>query len=213
MRTVVGVFASREEANGVLRDLNAIGIPPDEVAIAEGSESKDHEKEWSRRNLSAAAASAFGWMFAGFIPEVAERDLPGATAFGATIGAVGGALSGLAFNAIRVNSVGATSEPIVSALVGLVIAGGLGGLAAAYYNMGVSHERVALEHKAEVDHGVIVAAHVIDEREPDAVKVMNAHHATKTRADADPWLASGWTGAHPTETPYPSDSEYKEHAA
>jgi hypothetical protein len=213
MRTVVGVFASREEANAVLRDFNAIGIPPDDVAIAEAGQFSDHEKEWSSRNLSAAAASAWGWMFAGLIPEIAERDLPGATAFGAAIGAIGGAISGLAFNLIRVNSVGATSVPLTSALVGLLIGGTFGGLASAYYNMGVSHERLALEHEAEVDRGVIVSAHVIDEREPEAFKVMNAHHARKTRADADSWLASGWTGAHPVETPYPSDSEYKAHVA
>ena len=213
MRTVVGVFASKEEAQAVLRDLNAIGIPPDEVAIAEGGESKDHEKEWSRRNISAAAASAWGWMFAGLIPAVSERNLPEATGLGAAVGAIGGAIAGFAFNAVRTQTVGAADHALISALVGAVIAGALGALAAAYYNMGVSHERLALEHEAEVDHGIVVAAHVIEERESDAVKVMTAHHASKTRADADGWLASGWTGAHPTETPYPSDSEYKAHAA
>ena len=212
MRTVVGVFASREEADSVLRDLNSIGIPPDEVAIAGPGHSADHEKEWSRRNISAAAASAFGWMFAALIPQVAERTLAGATAVGAGVGVAGGALAGLAFNSIRTSSVAAPDHAFISALIGMVICGTLGGLAAAYYNIGVSHERVALEREAQADHGVVVAAHVIEDREPDALRVMNAHSASKMRADADAWMASGWTGAHPTEEPYPSDSEFRSHA-
>jgi hypothetical protein len=69
-----------------------------------------------------------------------------------------------------------------------------------------SHSRpVMIRRRAEEQH----------ESRPKGTKfkVMNAHHARKTRADADPWLASGWTGAHPVETPYPSDSEYKAHVA
>jgi hypothetical protein len=213
MRTVVGVFATRQEADAVLRDLNAIGIPPDEVSIAEGPGGKDHEKEWSRRNISAAAASTFGWMFAGLIPHVAESSLSGATALGAGVGAAGGILAGVAFAALQLRTVGGPDHTFMAALTGLCIAGMCGGFAAAFYNMGVSHERLALEREAEVDHGVVVAAHVIETREPDAVRVMNEHHARKTGAGADAWMASGWTGAHPIEEPYPSDSEYRAHGA
>jgi hypothetical protein len=77
--------------------------------------------------------------------------------------------------------------------------------------MGVSHEKLALAVEAKKEHGVVVAAHVIELREPEAVKVMNEHGAKSLRADADAWMASGWAGAHPAEEPYPSDSEYRSH--
>jgi len=210
MRTVVGVFPSRDEADAVLHDLNAIGIPPDEVAIGEPG-ATDHEKEWSRRNISAAAASAWGWIFALMIPEISERNLAGATVFGAEVGAAGGMLAGAVFSAIRAASTGGPSHPVISAVTGLVIGGFAGALAAAYYNMGVSHERLALCTEAEQEHGFVVAAHVIEAREPDALRIMNDHGAKKARGDADAWLASGWTGAHPAEEPYPSDSEHRAH--
>jgi len=213
MRTVVGVFTSREEATAVLRDLNNIGIPPDDVAVAEGRGSKDHDKEWNRRNISAAAASAWGWMFAGLIPLVSERNLAGATALGAGVGAAGGMLAGIAFAAIQSASVGGPDHTLLAAVLGLLICGTCGGVAAAYYNMGVSHEKIALDREAEIDHGIVVAAHVIESREAHTIKVMQEHHAFKTNADEDPWRASGWTGPHPSEEPYPSDSEYRNHPA
>jgi hypothetical protein len=211
MRTIVSVFPSRGAADAVARELNSIGIPLDEVAIAEGSVSADHEKEWSRRNIAAAAGSGFGWFLAGLIPQVAERSREGAAAFGAAFGGAGGCLAGILFAAIQSSTIGNPVSYVFAAFAGFCIGAAFGGCAAALYNLGVSHERVALCREAEADHGVVVAAHVVQDREEDAMRVMTGHGGQKTRVDADAWLASGWTGAHPPDEPYPSDSAYRSH--
>src|SRR6185437_6580517 len=88
MRTVVGVFPSREEAIHVANDLNTLGIPEDEINIADSAGANGHEKEWSRRNIAACAGTAFGWFLAALVPAVAEQSRVAAVAFGASVGGV-----------------------------------------------------------------------------------------------------------------------------
>jgi len=212
MRTVVGVFPSRAAADSVARELNTVGIPFDEVAIAEAT-SKDHEKEWSRRNISAAAGSGFGWFLAGLIPQVAERSRAGAEIFGFSVGGAAGLAAGLAFTALQSSTTGLPPHTLAGAVIGLLIGGAAGGSAATLYNMGVSHERLALAREAQLDHGVVVSVHVEPAREMETLKIMNSHGAIKTDADADAWAATHWIGPHHREEPYPSDSTYRSHPA
>jgi hypothetical protein len=212
MRTVVGVFPSREAAESVARELNTVGIPFDEVAIAD-STSKDHEKEWSRRNLAAAAGSGFGWFLAGLIPQVAERSRAGAEIFGFSVGGGAGLVAGLGFAALQSSTTGLPPHTLAGAVIGLLIGGAAGGSAATLYNMGVSHERLALAREAEMDHGVVVSAHVSHTREEETIGIMKSHGAIKTDADADAWAATHWVGPHHKEEPYPSDSTFRSHPA
>lgn len=203
MRTVVGVFPSRTEAEQVSRDLNAIGISVDEVTVADSTSAEDHE--WSRRNLAAVGGSSFGWFIAGLIPMVAKRGRAAATGLGAAFGAGAGLVAGAIAMAIR----GGDPAIIVGSTV--VVGAFAGGMIARVYNMGVSHEGIPLTDEANREHGVVVAAHVDESHGPDAVRVMNDHGARNTRLEDDAWLASGWTGAHPVEKPYPSDSSVRSH--
>lgn len=211
MRTVVGVFPSRTEAAHVARDLNALGISEDEVTIADSAGAENHE--WSSRNVAACGGLSFGWMLAPLVPVLAERSRAVATWLGASIGGVLGLIAGMA--ALMVTG----GAPIVAGSVILTVlsAVGIGAMAGALivgvYSMGVSHEGIPLCSEAAREHGVVVAAHVDAALEPEALRVLNEHGARNSRAGDDAWVASGWTGQHPAEEPYPSDSSFISHPA
>jgi hypothetical protein len=102
---------------------------------------------------------------------------------------------------------------IMTVLAALSIGAFAGGLITAVYSMGVSHEGIPLAAEAEREHGVVLAAHVDAPREPEALGVMSEHGARFTCIAADAWIASGWTGPHSAEKPYPSDSTFISHPA
>jgi hypothetical protein len=209
MKTVVGVFPSRAEAENVARDLNAVGIPSDDVSIADGAHAEGHE--WSQRNLAAAGGLSAGWFIAGLIPMVAKRSFSGAIRLGALIGGFAGVVGWLIAMAIRGGIPMVAGSPVATACGAVLIGAAFGGLIAGMYNMGVSHEDIPLGREAVREHGVVVAAHVDQPREPEALRVMTEHGARNLRDDADAWKASGWTGPHMKDEPYPSDSSIRKH--
>src|SRR5579863_1657331 len=99
MRTVVGVFPSRLEADRVARDLTGLGIPADDVSIADGA-GRDR-REWSQRNIAACTGAAYGWFVAGLIPPIAESGRGAAARIGAAIGGSAGVIAGIIALAAR----------------------------------------------------------------------------------------------------------------
>jgi len=212
MRTVVAVFPSREEAEHVAKHLKAIGIPTDDVTIASADRHDRKEGEWSRRNIAATAASGWGWFLAGLIPLIAERTKTAASLVGAALGAGAGLIIGLIVTAARGLPI-TDGTSIGTILLAMVFFGLFAGFAAETYASGVSHESEALYEEAVREHGVVVAVHVEDAKEPEAARLMNDHGARNEHADADAWLASGWKGKYRNEEPYPSDSTFVSHPA
>lgn len=212
MRTVAGVFPSEFEAARTGSELKALGISADEIIVA-GSDGQCLSKGLQLdRNISAAAASGAGWLLAGAVRAVASScsSRVGVTV-GAAVGAGMGAIGGLVVHAT-------TTSPFAHVSGFLVVPGAMalgavaGGLLAWVYSLGVSHERVAFCAEAAREHGVVVAAHVSEAIEPAVMRVMKEHGAAKLRSEVDPWRASGWTGRHPEDQQYPSDSSVKWHA-
>lgn len=209
MRTVVGVFPSREEADRVSHDLKAIGIPSDDVSIADGT--GGDRREWSQRNIAACTGASYGWFVAGLIPLVAERSRLAATGIGAAVGGAVGVAAGFIALAIRGGAPLVAGSQAATVFAALAIGAAFGAAIAELYSMGVSHEDIPLDNEAVREHGIVVAAHVDPPRAPEVLRVMNEHDARKLRDDADAWSASGWKGEHITEEPYPSDSTFRSH--
>jgi len=207
MRTIVGVFPSRDEADHVAHDLNTVGIPPEEVTIATGA--KSDAGEWSHRNIAAVAGSGFGWLLAGLIPRVTAGNRRTAVRFGAMVGGGLGIVVGLIAIAAESGRAIVIGHEIVTVLGGLLIGVIGGGIVAWMYNAGVSHEVVPLSEEALREHGVVVAAHVDEPAEEKVLRVMNQHGAKQLRTEADAWAASGSTADHSDEEPYPSDSSVR----
>lgn len=211
MRTVAGVFPSEFEAAETRGDLKALGISADEIIMAGGDGQSLKKVMQADRNMAAAAASGAGWLLAGLIHEVVTRRSASAgAAVGAVVGAAFGVVGGLIAHATRTSPLSHVSGFLI--VPGAMLIGAIaGGLLARLYSSGVSHEGIAFCAEAAREHGVVLAAHVSETLEPDAIRVMNMHGAANLRSDADPWRASGWTGPHPEDEPYPSDSSVKSH--
>jgi hypothetical protein len=193
----------------VARDLNAAGIPSDDVRIADGAGAEGHE--WSQRNIAAVGGLSFGWFIAGLIPLVAKRTFGAAAGIGASLGALAGFIAGLCALAIRGGTPLIAGSGVLTVFATLCIGAAFGALIAGLYNMGVSHEEIPLRSEAVRENAVVVAAHVDSPRAPDALRVMTEHGASSLRADVDAWKASGWDGAHIKDEPYPSDSSVRKH--
>lgn len=208
MRTVVGVFPSRAEAEHVVKHLVEVGVPSDDITVAD-SVKADH-REWSERNLAACGGLSAGWFMAWTIPLVAKRNVPGAAAFGGAIGAAAGVVAGfLALAARGGNPMYGSS--LLTVLAPVAIGAFFGALIAGMYNKGVTHEEVPLQEEAVRENGVVVAAHVDAPRATHAFDIMSEHGARALREDIDAWKASGWTGTFVPDTPYPSDSTVCRH--
>jgi len=188
MKTVVGAFPSMAEAERVARDLEEMGIDKDEISVIAGNESGAHS-EYTKKPAStgaAAAASASIGGGVGIIAGIIALAIPG----------VGPIIAGGA---------------LATVLTGLGVGAAAGGLIGAFTNMGISHEEAPLYQEAVRRGGVVVAVHVNDPMEEDAIRVMDEHGARDLNAEADAWRASGWTGAYSNPHPYPSDSGVASH--
>ncbi len=206
MRTVVGVFSDRAVADRAVHHLIDIGVPSDDVTVADALKADGHE--WSDRNLAACGGLSAGWFMAWMIPLLTKRTFPGATAFGAGVGGVTGFIAGLA--ALWIGSpAGATVTMLAGVTTGVVF----GALIAGMYSLGVSHEEVPLQAEAVREHGVVVAAHVDKPTAEEAYRLMEEHGARALLTDEDAWKASGWGGTVVPDEPYPSDSTIRKHAA
>jgi len=206
MRTVVGVFSDRAEADHVVRHLIEVGVPSDDVTVADAVRADGHE--WSDRNLAACGGLSMGWFMAWMIPLLTKRNFRGATAFGAGIGGVIGFIASLI--ALWIGSpVSATVTMLAGVATGVVF----GGLIAGMYSLGVTHEEIPLQAEAIREHGVVVAAHVAKVTAKVTYRVMEEHGARALRTDTDAWRASGWGGTVVPDVPYPSDSTVRKHAA
>jgi uncharacterized membrane protein len=188
MKTVVGAFPSMAEAERVARDLEEMGIERDEISVIAGNESGTHN-EYLKKPASTGAAAASAASFGGGVGIVASLIALAIPGVGPII--AGGAMA--------------------TVLTGLGVGAAAGGLLGAFTNMGISHEEAPLYQEAVRRGGVVVAAHVNDPVEQDAIRVMNEHGARDLKGEADAWRAAGWTGGYSNQHPYPSDSSIASH--
>jgi hypothetical protein len=201
MRTVAAVFPSIQEASIVVRDLERLGIGDDDVIVA--TETKRPAS--AGRSIMAAAASGFGWFFAAYIPVIESKSTPLAAAgIGALMGGAGFYVLGLILLSIPGIEPFVAGSAALTLLTMLAFGAAAAGLAAAVFAMGVSHENDAFTAEAVREHGVVVAAHVSDPVEPQAVRVMNEHGARSLREYDDPLYASDSSGRSHADGNFPS---------
>lgn len=207
MRTVVGVFPSRVEAEHAAQDLEVLGIPNDDVKIATAVDTEKGER--SERNYAAAGTSGFGWIAAPLIHKASKRTRAQAVVMAALFGGALGLAAGLI--ALTLHS---GAPLVIGDEAGTVITCiGIGAIGAAalawFYRSGVSHEALPLAEEAAREHGIVLSAHVNDLATEEALRVLRENGASKLRAGADAWAASGSKEDHTGEAPYPSESDLR----
>jgi len=192
MRTIVGVFGSLAQAERTGRDLESLGIPNVDVSIVAGNDANRHKEYLEKAKLAstgAGAAAASGASFGGGVGLVASL-------VALTIPGVGPVIAGGAMTVL---------------LAGLGIGAAGGGLIAALGNMGISHEEAPVYEEAVRRGAVMLAVHVDDSAESDALAIMDRHGARNLRDEFDTWKTSGWHGPAADPHPYVFDGTIKSH--
>ena len=186
MRTVAGVLPGVAEAWYVAHKIESLGIARNEINVVPGKMDKQEIRKVERSKRSDAAAAGqgalrgagFGLLLGGLV-----LLLPGVRPF-----VFGSAILTLCATAL----VGAM---LISAMVMME-------------NMGESHEDAALHDQAVRDGGVVVAAHVSEDTEPEVVTALWNHGARHVQAVADV-SRFGLASEYLYEHPYPCDSTVK----
>ena len=156
MKTVLGVFSSRDQAEVAVKELRAHGFEKDISIVA-----KDQNMGGGDRNASMTGGDSL--------------------ADGATTGGVLGGLAGLAMGAgaLAIPGIG----PIIAAgpIAGLLSGAATGGIAGGLIDWGIPKEE-ADEYENEVKSGRIVAAvKCSDEKAGQCQEILKNHGANKIK--------------------------------
>lgn len=177
MKTVVGVFDTREHAQQAIQDLVAAGV--------------------SREGINVLSPNRGNDVLPGFVENEEEMEKGEAvvqdTAAGALFGGFGGALLGVL--ALGIPGLGPilAAGPIASALVGTVI-GAAGGVAiGAIQDRGIPEGDSHLYAEAVKRGGTLVIAHADDQAADQVKNILDKDGAIDIEARAEEFRAGGWT--------------------
>lgn len=195
-QTLTGLFDDYEDAQRAVSDLEAAGVPANDISIVA---SNAHGRHDDRDNLAAADAG---------------DDASKGAGIGATVGGVGGLLAGLGLMAIPglgpVVAAGWLVSTAVGALGGAAIGAAAGGLVGALTHAGVPENDAHVYAEGVRRGGTLVTAKV-DDAQAASARAILAHDrtvdvATRRRA----YEQEGWTRFDENASPYTTDEVERE---
>lgn len=191
-KSVIGLFDTFTEAQGVVQDLVNSGFPREDISfVASDAEGKyaNYRADADTTEMSGAAT--------------------GATA-GAVIGGLGGLLVGL--GALAIPGVGPViaAGPLVATLAGAGVGAVAGGLIGALTDIGVPEEEAQYYAEGVRRGGVLVTVRADDDKADRAVDIMRRHGAADIDQRGETWRQSGWTGFDTRATPYSLEEQRQE---
>jgi len=193
-QTVVGLYDRMEDAQSVVRALKDAGFGGSDISLV-------------AHDLEGKYGSSL---------KTTETKHTGATAGGATTGAVLGGIGGLlvGLGALVIPGIGPViaAGPLaagVSALVGAgagAVAGGVaGGLLGAMVSLGIPHEEAQYYAEGVRRGGALVSVTADDKRIAEAQRVLEMYHPVNIQNRVDQWRSSGWKGYDEKAQPYTGD--------
>lgn len=189
-KTIVGVFNSVGDAHAAVHDLEAQGIPRDEISVVANKNAAGYETMESRDKASDVVADA---------------------GIGAAIGGVGGLLLSAA-GALTVPVIGPilAAGPIAAALTGAGIGAAAGGLIGALTESGVPEEEAKYYAEGVRRGDVLVTVRVDEARANRVCNILDQHDAVDVDERVKNWQGRGWSGWNEKEQPYTSDELRRE---
>lgn len=184
MRTISGLFDTREQARQAVTSLEAAGIPSDDISLVSNREEGD--------------------------PDVRETHAADGAGAGAGIGAVAGGgaglLAGLGLMAIPglgpVVAAGWLAATAAGTVAGAVAGGAVGGLIGSLIDAGVPESSAHLYAEGVRRGGTLVIARV-DESQVDAASaILGQAHPVDPVERRSAYEAEGWREFDPTGAPY-----------
>jgi hypothetical protein len=187
-RTVTGLFASYDEAERAVRDIEASGIPHGEISIvANNSDNKYRLAGEGGPSKAAKGAEA------------------GAT-FGGVVGGGTGLLAGLGMLAIPgvgpVIAAGWLVATAVGAVAGAAVGGAAGGIVGSLTRAGVNEHHAHVYAEGVRRGGTLVTARVAEDRADAVEAIMAKHQSIDPDVRGLAYRTDGWKAFDEKAVPY-----------
>lgn len=212
MKTIVGLFDHRSDADAAVRDLVDLGIDRDDISLvaSDGTQSGVFPPDSARSDRSTVATSSADRD----VPYTRTNDEANATADGALAGAAIGGVGGLllSLSALAIPGIGpvVAAGPLVAGLVGAGVGAAVGGLVGALTEVGVPEEQAGYFAEGVRRGGTLVSVTANDEETTNIVDVLNRHDPVNVDERASMWRQEGWTGfsEQAAKAPYATSSNF-----
>ncbi|PDT32561.1 MULTISPECIES: general stress protein [Sinorhizobium] len=184
MRTVTGLFDDYEDARDAVSDLEAAGVPSDDISIV----ANNADDRYSTEGSDAAEGAGTG------------------AGLGALGGGVVGLLTGLGLMAIPgvgpVVAAGWLASTAAGAAAGAVAGGAAGGLIGALTDSGVDEEDAHVYAEGVRRGGTLVTAKVDDSLALKAEAILQQRNRVDPAARRSIYAGEGWTRFDDSVDPY-----------
>ncbi|MCX5580495.1 general stress protein [Kaistia terrae] len=180
--TISGLFDTHADATAAVRDLQAFGIPHDDISVVASNVDADTDSSDVAVDASAGAG------------------------LGAAFGGLGGLLAGLGIVAIPgvgpVVAAGWLIATAAGAAAGAVVGGAAGGIVGALTDSGVPERDAHVYAEGVRRGGTLVTARVADDKSELARGILHNARAVDLERRRTDYETAGWTGFDP-DVPIP----------
>jgi hypothetical protein len=187
-RTVTGLFASYDEAERAVRDIETSGIPHSDISIVANNSDQ-------RYTLAGEGG-----------PSKAVKGAEGGATFGGVVGGGTGLLAGLGFLALPgvgpVIAAGWLVATAVGAVAGAALGGAAGGIVGSLTRAGVNENHAHVYAEGVRRGGTLVTARVAEDRADAVESIMAKHQSIDPDARGLAYRTDGWKGFDEKAVPY-----------
>ena len=187
MKTVTGLFDTYGDAEAAVSNLQAAGIPSDDISIV--SNNGDGRYKTDDSNAAEGAGTGAG--------------------IGAGIGGAGGLLAGLGLLAIPgvgpVVAAGWLAATAAGAAAGAVVGGATGGIIGALTDSGVPERDAHFYAEGVRRGGTLVTARVDEARRSEAEAILKGSNWVDPVSRRRTYEEGGWRSFDPSLDPYTAD--------
>lgn len=192
--TVTGMFDRTEGAAEARRDIEALGVPPEDIGFLVNRADDQGLVDDESSNAGAGASTGAG--------------------LGTLLGGGAGLLTGLGVMAIPgvgpIVAAGWLATTLAGAVAGAVAGGAAGGLVGAMTHAGVDEESAQVYAEGVRRGGTVVTVQVEDERRGEIEQVLLENGAIDAIARGEAYRSAGWQRYDPDAPPYTPDEITRE---
>jgi len=193
-KTITRLFDDYVDAQNAVKDLEAAGIPHDDISIVANNAHGEHGHE----NVND------------------HGDVTRGVSTGAALGGAGGLLAGLGLLAIPglgpIVAAGWLAATAVGAGIGAAGGAATGGIVGALKNAGHTDEEANILSEGVRRGGTLVSARVDDAQAPAVESILDRNRAVAAEGRGAAYRQAGWTQFNPDAPDYTQDEIARERA-
>ena len=183
---VTGMFDRREDAAEARNDIEALGVPRDDIGLLLNNSDIEYDADDGPSNAGTGAGTGAG--------------------IGTVLGGGAGLLTGLGIMAIPgvgpIVAAGWLAATVAGAAVGAVAGGAAGGLMGAMTHAGVDEDAAHVYAEGVRRGGTVLTVQVDDARRGEIERILLDHGAVDAHARGEAYRSSGWQQYDPAAPAY-----------